>query len=133
MQSHSGNKPISIWVVFIIAVLFGLLTIKSGASVLFFEGAAREDAGNYVPFVLWFNFSIGFVYLIAGVGLFMLTRWSVWLSLMIAFTTLIVFGLLGLHILADGLYETRTVGAMTLRTAVWMVISAVAYRKIIRQ
>ncbi|TVO76795.1 hypothetical protein [Sedimenticola selenatireducens] len=132
MQSKIGSKPMSIWIVSIIAIVFGLLTIKSGGSVLFFEGAARENAGHYVPFVLWFNFVIGFVYLIAGAGLFMVQRWSVWLSIVIALATLVVFGLLGLHILNDGLFEFRTVGAMTLRTAVWTVISIISYRNIIR-
>ena len=131
MQSKIGSKPMSIWIVSIIAIVFGLLTIKSGGSVLFFEGAARENAGHYVPFVLWFNFVIGFVYLIAGAGLFMVQRWSVWLSIVIALATLVVFGLLGLHILNDGLFEFRTVGAMTLRTAVWTVISIISYRNII--
>jgi hypothetical protein len=133
MQSTMGTKPMSIWIVSIIAILFGLLTIKSGGSVLFFDDTARENAGHYVPFVLWFNFISGFVYLVAGAGLFMQHRWGVWLSIVIALATLIVFGLLGLHILNDGLYESRTVGAMTLRTAVWTVISVITYRKIIQQ
>lgn len=133
MQSTMGTRPMSIWIVSIIAILFGLLTIKSGGSVLFFDGATRENAGHYVPFVLWFNFISGFVYLVAGAGLFMQQRWGVWLSIVIALATLIVFGLLGLHILNDGLYESRTVGAMTLRTAVWTVISVITYRKIIQQ
>ncbi|MCW8881629.1 MAG: hypothetical protein OQK42_04900 [Sedimenticola sp.] len=133
MQSKIGTKPISIWIASIIALVFGLLTIKSGGSVLFFDGAARENAGNYVPFVLWFNFVIGFVYLIAGAGLFKQQRWSVWLSIVIALTTLVVFGFLGLHIMNDGLYEARTVGAMILRTTIWIIISITAYLKIIRQ
>jgi hypothetical protein len=51
--------------------VFGLLTIKSGGAVLFFDGPARVDDGNYAPFVLWFNFFAGFVYIIASAGLFM--------------------------------------------------------------
>ena len=66
-----SDQSIGIWVVTVIAVVFGLLTIKSGGSVLFIDGIDREDAGNYVPFVLWFNFLTGFVYLFAGAGLFM--------------------------------------------------------------
>lgn len=122
-----------IWVVSIIAIAFGLLTIKAGGSVLFIDGTAREEAGNYVPFVLWFNFLAGFAYVIAGVGLFMQKRWGVWTSLSIALATIAVFALFGLHILNDGLYEFRTVMAMSLRTIVWVLISAFAYRKIIRQ
>ncbi len=50
------DRSIGVWIMTVIAVVFGLLTIKSGGSVLFVDGIAREDAGNYVPFVLWFNF-----------------------------------------------------------------------------
>ena len=84
-----------------------------------------------MPFVLWFNFLMGFVYLIAGIGLWLQKRWSAWLSIFIAGATLAIFTALGIHILQGGLFEQRTVGAMTLRTVVWSVISLVAYRKII--
>ncbi len=116
-----------------IAAVFGLLTIKSGGSVLFIDGIAREEAGNYVPFVLWFNFLAGFAYLLAAAGLFMRKHWAVWISIFIAGSTVIVFALLGLHILNEGLYEVRTVVAMSLRTVVWTLIATFAYRKIIRQ
>ena len=44
----------------IVAIVFGLMTIISGGSVLFIE-SARRAAGDYVPFVLWFNFLAGFM------------------------------------------------------------------------
>jgi hypothetical protein len=116
-----------------VAVLFGLLTIKSGGQVLFGDAVYREAAGNYVPFVLWFNFMAGFVYLIAGIGIAFYQRWSVWLSLLITISTLLVFAAFGLHILADGAYETRTVAAMTLRSTVWTVIFFLSYQLLIRR
>lgn len=66
MASMKLDQSIGIWVVTVIAIVFGLLTIKSGGSVLFVDGTAREDAGNYVPFVLWFNFLAGFAKSRAG-------------------------------------------------------------------
>ena len=56
MTAHSGRE---IWmhVIALIAVAFGLLTIREGGAVLFVDGAARAAAGSYVPFVLWFNSS----------------------------------------------------------------------------
>jgi len=126
------HRSIGIWIIALIAIVFGLLTLKSGGAVLWVDGADREAAGNYVPFVLWFNFVMGLVYLVAGIGLWLQKRWAVWLSLFIAVATLIVFALFGIHILQGGLFEQRTVIAMTLRTTVWMTISYVAYRKIIR-
>jgi hypothetical protein len=127
------DRSIGIWIMTVIAVVFGLLTIKSGGSVLFVDGIGREEAGNYVPFVLWFNFLAGFAYLLAAAGLFMQKHWAVWISIFIAVSTIVVFALLGLHILNDGLYEVRTVIAMSLRTAVWTIIATFAYRKIVRR
>jgi hypothetical protein len=117
------------WILSVVAVLFGLLTIKSGGQVLFGDETYRVAAGDYVPFVLWFNFVAGFVYLIAGVGIALRKRWSVWLSLLIAASTLLVFAAFGLHVFGGGAYETRTVAAMTLRSTVWSVISILVYRR----
>jgi hypothetical protein len=133
MTSIKAGQSIWIWIFSVIAIVFGLLTIKSGGSVLFVDGIAREDAGHYVPFVLWFNFLAGFAYLLAGAGLFMKKRWAAGLSIVIAATTIIVFALFGLHILNEGMYEVRTVVAMSVRTVVWAFIAVFAYRKIIRQ
>jgi len=128
-----SNRSIWIWIVTIVALAFGMLTIKSGGSVLFIDGPDRQAAGNYVPFVLWFNFLAGFAYLLAGVGLFMQKSWAPLLSILIAAATIVVFALLGLHILNDGAYETRTVLAMSLRTIVWVSIATFAYLKLVRQ
>lgn len=111
------------------AIVFGILTIKSGGSVLFLDGLARENAGHYVPFVLWFNFFAGFAYLLAGIGIFMQKQWAVRISIFIVLANAIVFSLLGLHILEGVMYESRTVAAMTLRTGVWALIAMFAYRK----
>ena len=62
--------------------------------------SARAAAGDYVPFVLWFNFLAGFAYIVAGAGLFLWRQWAVKLSLFIALATLLVFAAFGIHILA---------------------------------
>ncbi|HMQ55554.1 MAG TPA: hypothetical protein PKD98_25970 [Anaerolineae bacterium] len=113
----------------IFAALFGLLTVVSGGSVLF-NAAAQRAAGNTVGFVLWFNFLAGFVYVIAAVGLWRRQRWSRWLAFIIATASLIIFAIFGLHILTGGGYEIRTVAAMSLRTTLWFIIAAVAYRHV---
>jgi len=112
----------------IVAALFGLLTLWSGGAILFFDGPARAAAGDYVPFVLWFDFVAGFAYILAGVGLFLWRQWAVTLSLLIAAATLVVFAAFGLHIVLGGAYEPRTVGAMVLRCAVWLAIALFARR-----
>lgn len=111
---------------------FGLLTIKEGGAVLFVDGEARAAAGHYVPFVLWFNFVAGFAYAIAGVGLWRRRRWAAWLAVAIVVATALVFVGFGAHVYAGGEYERRTVVAMSLRTVVWTVIAAVAWRRLVR-
>jgi len=113
----------------IVAILFGVLTIVSGGRTLF-NAEAQQLAGNYVAFVLWFNFLAGFVYVIAGIGLWTMQRWSLWLSFAIAAATIIVFAAFGIQIWMGGLYEMRTVGAMGLRAIVWIITSAVAYKNL---
>ena len=121
MTTH--NRTIGIWVFSLLAGIFGLLTIKSGGSVLFIDGEARLAAGHYVPFVLWFNFCAGFLYILAAIALWLMRTWSAWLSLLLAISTLLIFAILGLHILNGGEYETRTVIAMTLRSGIWTMIA----------
>ena len=133
MMSKKSDRPIGIWIVTVIAIVFGLLTIKAGGSVLFADSTFREAAGNYVPFVVWFNFLAGFAYLIAGGGLWMQKHWAVWISIFIIVATLVVFAILGIHILKGEVYEVRTIAAMSFRTIVWALIAMFAYRQIIRQ
>jgi len=90
----------------VVAVLFGIATIASGGNVLFGSGA--EGAGNYVPFIVWFNFLAG-------------------LALALAVANAGAFAALGLHIGGGGAYEARTVIAMTLRLGVWLAIAALAF------
>lgn len=128
-----SQRTIGIWLFSLLAAVFGLLTLKSGGEVLFIDGEARRAAGHYVPFVLWFNFSAGFVYIVAAIALWMEHPWAAWLSIFLAAATLIVFSALGLHILNDGAYEVRTVMAMVLRSALWIVIAAYSWQRFLRQ
>jgi len=102
------------------ALIFGVLTIVSGGRVLFGGPEAQAAAGNAVPFVLWFNFLSGFAYVAAAVGILLLKRWARSLAVALAITIVAVFALFGWHVLSGGAYEMRTVGAMTLRSAVWI-------------
>lgn len=105
------------------ALIFGVLTIVSGGRVLFGGPDAQAAAGNAVHFVLWFNFLSGFAYVAAAVGILLLKRWARYLVIALAITIVAVFALFGWHVLSGGAYEMRTVGAMTLRSAVWIGIA----------
>lgn len=114
----------------LVAVGFGLVTIGAGARVLFGGEGARAAAGNYVPFVVWFNFLAGFAYVIAGAGLWRGRRWAAWLAVAIAAATALALAALGGHVASGGAYEARTVIAMGLRTLVWATIAASAWRRL---
>lgn len=125
---NNKKARLSIRIAAVIAILFGLPTILSGGLALLGPPEAQTAAGDAVAFVLWFNFGAGFAYVVAGIGLFLLTRWSVWLAAFIALSTLLVFAAFGIHVWTGGAYEMRTVGAMTLRSLVWIAIVTVGFR-----
>lgn len=123
---NTKKRMLMIWPSMIIAIVFGMMTIKSGSAVLFFDGEARLAAGDYVGFVVWFNFLAGFLYIVAGIGLWIKQHWAAKLAILIATLTLLVFSALGIHILLDGSFEIRTVIAMTLRSVIWITIAVVS-------
>jgi len=106
------------------AFLFGAATVVSGGSVLF--GAGAEAAGDYVPFVVWFNFLAGFAYMAAAIGLWLRAGWAAGAAVALAALTALAFAALGGHIAAGAAYEPRTVAAMTLRTMLWALIAVLA-------
>jgi hypothetical protein len=127
------QRGIRIWAISLLALGFGLLTIREGGMVVFGNEAARAAAGNYVPFVVWFNFIAGFAYVAAGIGLWLQKRWAALLAAAIVAATVITFAALGLHIYSGGAYEQHTLIAMSLRTVVWVVITSVAAQALRRK
>lgn len=123
-------RGLRVWALSAVAVGFGLLTIKEGGLTLRGDPVAVAAAGNYVPFVLWFNFLAGFAYVAAGAGLWLQQRWAVWLAVAIAAATALVFAAFGMHVLSGGAYEPRTMVAMSVRTLVWAAIAASAWRRL---
>lgn len=65
------------WLAAGLAIAFGVATVLEGGHVLFGGAEARAAAGDFVPFVLWFNFAAGFAYVAAGVGALLGRRWAV--------------------------------------------------------
>lgn len=133
MTTPKQQRGFSIWAISLVAIGFGLLTLKEGGTILFGGDAARATAGNYVPFVLWFNFAAGFAYVIAGAGLWMMQRWAMWLAVAIVAATVFTFAALGEHVDSGGAFELRTVVAMSLRTLVWVTITAIAWYRLVRR
>lgn len=117
-------RPLSQSIAAGVAMVFGVATVFSGGRALF----GGVDMGAVVPYVLWFNFAIGFAYVLAGFGLWRGAAWAPALSIGIAAATAIVFAAFLWHVWRGGAYEVRTLGAMTLRLAVWITIAAIAAR-----
>jgi hypothetical protein len=132
-STQQQQRGLRIWAISLVAIGFGLLTIKEGGTILFGDEATRAAAGNYVLFVLWFNFLAGFAYVVAGAGLWLRHRWAVWLAIAIAAATFFAFAALGEYVDSGAAFEQRTVIAMSLRTLVWLMIAAIAWRGVVRR
>ena len=113
-------------IIALVAVVFGVATVYAGGNVLF--GHGTEAAGSYVPFVVWFNFLAGFAYVAAGIGVWRRQPWATALAAVLAILTAVVFAAFGGYVAMGGVYEKRTVVAMTIRTALWVAIAALLMR-----
>jgi len=117
----------------LLALAFGLLTVFSGGRALFGSAEARAAVGAAVGFVLWFNFGAGFVYVLAGLGLWRRRSWAAWLALALAAGTALVAAAFALHVARGGAYEMRTVGALALRLGFWTITGGLAWRALRRR
>ncbi len=125
------KRPAWIWIAAIVAVVFGLMSVKSGGSVLFLNGDARYVAGGYVSLVLWFNYLAGFFYVTIGIGIWQERPWVPSATATLAILTLLVFGVFGIEIIYGGDDDLRTIIAMSVRTLVWVVIAITSWRRLL--
>lgn len=115
-----------------VLLLFGLVTIFAGGSVILDLFGMREKEGNFVLFVVWANFIAGYLYLIAAYGFF---KRKAWTSMMLSAATwilIVAFAGLLIHIQNGGIYENKTIVAMIFRTTLTIVLLIVA-RKMNKQ
>lgn len=131
MDSPNSPPPAPSYLIKLVAILalvFGIMTLISGGSVLFGPEQAREVAGAYVPFVVWFNFLAGFLYITAAVGIWLGRNWAYGLSVIIASATGLVALAFIFQVMQGAAYEMRTIGALALRIGFWGAIAAVLRR-----
>lgn len=119
-------------ILLIFLLLFGGVTLFMSSSVLFDWFGIRAKEGHYVPFIVWTNWLCGILYLISGLGILLKKTWAKF-PLIISMIIL-VFAYIGLfiHINNDGLYETKTIGAMAFRigvTAIFLFITTKILKK----
>ena len=113
----------------LLAMVFGLATLFSSSNVLFGANEARALAGAYVPFVVWFNFIAGFLYVFVAIGIWLGRNWALGLSAFIAAATAVAALAFGFQVIQGGAFEMRTVGALTLRVGFWTVIALLLFRR----
>ncbi|MCR8723025.1 hypothetical protein [Frigidibacter sp. ROC022] len=103
-----------------VAIAFGALTLFSGGMALFGGAEVQAAVGNAVPWVLWFNFLSGAVYIAAGIGIWTGAIWGTVLARLLAVSLLALFAAFLWRVYSGGAYEMRTVGAMVLRSGFWL-------------
>jgi heme/copper-type cytochrome/quinol oxidase subunit 3 len=117
---------ISYGIAFLLAA-FGLLTLFLSASVIFDLFGIRAKEGNYVLFIVWANFISSLIYLVASYGFIKNKKWTT--NILGISTLILINAFIGftVYIYADGVHETKTVGAMIFRITVTLIFVAFAY------
>jgi len=128
-HTNTQRAPVGIGlrILSVVGIVFGIMTLFSAGNVLFGPQSARELAGAYVPFVVWFNFVAGSFYIAAGIGTWIGRHWAKNLAFLIAIATGIAGLLFSWQVFSDEAYEIRTVGAMILRTGFWSLFAYVTW------
>lgn len=111
-----------------VAAAFGALALVSGGLALFGGPGARAAAADAGPFVLWFNFTMGAVYIPGAALLYLRHPAAPTLALAIALATFAVFALFGATAISGTPFEWRTVGALTVRAGFWLAVGIAAWR-----
>ncbi len=120
-------KKILPYILAVILIGFGLLTLFLSTSVIFDLFGVRAKEGNYVLFVVWSNFLSSIIYLFAAYGFVALKKWT---ALLLGISSVILIAaFIGfiIHANSGGIYETKTIGAMVFRIIVTLVFAALAY------
>ncbi|MEH6763387.1 MAG: hypothetical protein V7655_02715 [Aequorivita antarctica] len=115
------------YVIAIVLIAFALLTVFMSSSVLFDWFGIRAKEGNYVPFIVKTNLTMGVIYLIAAYGFIKSKKWAFWLMLSAALFLFFAFFAFYIHIHTGGLYENRTIEAMTLRILFTILFAGLIY------
>jgi len=116
------NRSLTTWIISLVAIIFGFMTLRSGGTTLFLE-ETRAAAGDVVLFVLWINFIMGFAYIFAGIAILMGKSWAKNISLAIAGITLITYAAFGVNIMLGGIWKMKTAKAMAVRSLIWVGIA----------
>lgn len=110
-----------------ILTAFALLTLYLSSSIIFDLFGMREKEGDFVWIVIWANFICSIIYLFAAYG-FIKSKKETFVLLGVAVLILIsAFIFFGIHIYTDGVYMSKTIGAMIFRIVVTSIFAATAF------
>jgi hypothetical protein len=135
LETYDFEKPNAsrgLKIAAVLGLVFGIVTVLSSGNVLFGSDKARELVGDFIPFVVWFNFCAGFVYITTAAGIWLNKRWAFYWSLLIVATTALAALIFGLLVMQGSAFEMRTVGALALRVGFWSAIAFALYRSVRR-
>ena len=108
--------------------IFGGLTVFMGSSVIFDWFGIRKIEGSYVNFVVKANIFCGIIYLLAARDIWQgkkIGSYSLFAALIILIITFVFFII---HIKQGGLYEPKTIKAMSFRTAITLIAAFLSFR-----
>lgn len=108
-------------------LLFGLLSLFMTISVIFDLFDVRKMEGNYVLFVVYANLVCAIMYLFSAYGFFTEKQWTTMCLFVAACILILAFVGLLIHIVTGGIYELKTIMAMTFRTFITMVFTGISW------
>ncbi|MDX9705746.1 MAG: hypothetical protein RBT46_08590 [Weeksellaceae bacterium] len=109
-------------------LLFGAVSLFMTTSIIFDWFGIRELEGNYVPFIVYANLICGFLYLLTSYLLFKNKKSASYLLLFASILLILSFISLGIYINNGGIYEEKTVKAMTFRSSITLILTFVSYK-----
>ncbi|HET7119120.1 MAG TPA: hypothetical protein VFI29_21685 [Hanamia sp.] len=99
----------------IVSLLFGVLTIFAGGSVILDLFGMREREGNYVTYVVWASFISGILYVFASYGFFKNRAWTKTVLQYAIYILIAGFVALIVWILKKEPYETAIIFKLSFR------------------
>ncbi|MEW5843783.1 MAG: hypothetical protein AB1775_11020 [Bacteroidota bacterium] len=109
----------------VIAIIFSLLTIVEGSSVLL--GISMPEYAVFKP-LLVYNVIMGIVGVFAGSAIWLITKKAVtYAKIILAAHTIVMVIVISIHFLSDAI-SMHSVQSMTIRVVVWLIISSLTWK-----
>ena len=107
--------------------IFGIATLFASSAIMLDLFGVRESEGNYVPFIVYTNFIVSLLYLVAVYGFFKNKVLALKLLIVSLVILIVAFAGLWVFIWSGGLHEIKTIGAMIFRIIVTLGFAVAAY------